>query len=117
MSVDTDQKNMLMEMIEQVLLNEEDLDSLKTLINGVSSGTKNPKQLKIAIIKSRVEALKRILDIFPFFHKRILNQHEIEKFTSEYNNDLKLHLEIEEKNTFLEQIGIRLNKILDKLMV
>jgi hypothetical protein len=82
MSVDTDQKKLLMGMIEQVLLNETELESLKLLINDLSTGKIDSKQLKIAIIKSRANALKRILAIFPFFHKRIINQQEIDKFSN-----------------------------------
>jgi hypothetical protein len=115
MSVDSDQKKLLMEMIEQILLNEKELESLKVLINEVSTGKKDSKQLKIAIIKSRTLALQRILDIFPFFHKRILDQNEIEKFTVNHNTSPGLIQELEEKNTFLEQIGLRIHSLLDTI--
>lgn len=113
MSVDMDQKKLLLGMIEQIILNENELETLKLLINDLSAGKIDSKQLKIAIIKSRATALKRIFDIFPFYHKRIINQHEIDKFTSEISPELTQ--ELEEKNNFLEEIGVRINKIVNCL--
>ncbi|MFW9897079.1 MAG: hypothetical protein ACFFD7_14835 [Candidatus Thorarchaeota archaeon] len=119
MSINNDQKKLLSEMLEQILLNELELESLKLLINDLSNGKSTPKQLKITIIKSRTNAIKRILDIFPFFHKRITSQREIEKFTLEekikpnFNSDLKT--ELDEKDRLLEQIGKRVHTILENL--
>lgn len=113
MSVNKDQKKLLIEMIEQILLNEKELEILKVLINDLGKGKIDSKQLKIAIIKSRAKALKRILDIFPFFHKRIVNQQEIDKFTANINPEITQ--ELEEKNKFLEEIAIRINKIVSSL--
>ena len=113
MSVSKDQKKHLIEMIEQILLHEKELEILKVLINDLSAGKINSKQLKIAIIKSRATALKRIIDIFPFFHKRINNQQEIDKFTGNINPEVAQ--ELEEKDKFLEEIGIRINKIVSSL--
>lgn len=116
MSIDNNQKKLLLEMIEQIILNENELESLKILINDLSAGKINSKQLKIAIIKSRATALKRIMDIFPFFHKRIVNQQEIDKFVLNTTAiDPKLIHELEEKDKFLEEIGIRINKIVSNL--
>ena len=50
MSLERDQKKLLVELIEQVLLNENELGSLKLLINDLSAGKIDSKQLKIAII-------------------------------------------------------------------
>ena len=111
MSIDKDQKKLLLEMIEQILLNEKELESLKLLINDLSTGKIDSKQLKIAIIKSRANALKRIINIFPFFHKRITNQQEIDKFTVSNPIHPELIQELEEKNNFLEEIGARIDKI------
>ena len=113
MSVDKDQKKLLIEMIEQILLNEKELEILKVLINELSAGKIDTKQLKMAIIKSRATALKRIIDIFPFFHKRIINQQEIDKFTGNINPEVIQ--ELEEKDKFLEEIGVRINKIVNNL--
>ena len=113
MSVDKDQKKLLIEMIEQILLNEKELEILKVLINELNAGKIDTKQLKMAIIKSRATALKRIIDIFPFFHKRIINQQEIDKFTGNINHEVIQ--ELEEKDKFLEEIGVRINKIVNNL--
>ena len=113
MSVNKDQKKHMIEMIEQILLNEKELEILKILINDLSAGKINSKQLKISIIKSRATALKRIIDIFPFFHKRIINQQEIDNFTGNINPEVAQ--ELEEKDKFLEEIGIRINKIVSSL--
>ena len=115
MSINKDQKKLMIEMIEQVLLNEKDLESLKLLIKDLSVGRIDSKQLRIAIIKSRANALERIIEIFPFFHKRILNQQEIDKFTADNNSHPELIQELKEKNNFLEEIGIRINKIVSNL--
>ncbi len=102
-------------MIEQILLNDQELDMLKVLINDLNAEKIDSKQLKIAIIKSRANALKRIFDIFPFYHKRIINQQEIDKFTMENKISPETIQELEEKDKFLEEIGIRINKILSNL--
>lgn len=102
-------------MIEQILLNENELKSLKLLINDLTVGKIDSKQLKIAIIKSRATALKRIFDIFPFYHKRIVNQQEIDKFTGNNNIDPGIIQELKEKDRFLEEVGIRINKIVQTL--
>jgi len=116
MSVDKNQKKHLIEMIEQILLNEKELEILKVLINDLSAGKIGAKQLKIAIIKSRTSALKRIIDIFPFFHKRIISQQEIDKFTLNTTTiDPDLIHELEEKDKFLEEMGIRIQKIVSNL--
>ena len=44
MSVDKDQKKLLIEMIEQILLNEKELEILKVLINELSAGKIDTKQ-------------------------------------------------------------------------
>ena len=115
MSINNDQKKLLLEMIEQILLNEKELESLKLLINDLSAGKIDSKQLKIAIIKSRSNALKRIINVFPFFHKRIINQQEIDKFTVNNSIHPELIQELEEKNNFLEEIGIRIDRIANTL--
>lgn len=115
MSVNNTQKKQLLEMIEQIILNKQELETLKLLINDLSTGKIDSKQLKIAIIKSRANALKRLIDIFPFFHKRIVNQKEIDKFTGNNTIDPGIIQELEEKNNFLEEIGIRINKIVNSL--
>ena len=104
-------------MIEEILLNEGELNSLKLLITDLSIKKIESKQLKIAIIKSRANAVKRIIDIFPFFHKRILYQKQIENFTDIDNSSPELIQELEEKNKFLEELGIRINKIVSNLKV
>jgi len=113
MSVDKDQKKLLIEMIEHILLNEKELEILKVMINNLSARKINSKQLKISIIRSRATALKRIIDIFPFFHKRINNQQEIDNFTTNINPEVIQ--ELEEKDKFLEEIGVRINKIVSSL--
>jgi len=116
MSLERDQKKLLVELIEQVLLNENELGSLKLLINDLSAGKIDSKQLKIAIIRSRANALERILEIFTFFHKRLVNRQEIDNFTVE--NDVQhpeLVQELREKDRFLEEIGIRINNIISNL--
>ena len=102
-------------MVERVLLNEDELNTLKILINDVSTGKIDSKQLKLAIIKSRAKALEKIIEIFSFSHKRINSQQEIDNFTLERSNDPKLFQELEEKNTFLQEIGIRINNIVTHL--
>ncbi|MFW9822046.1 MAG: hypothetical protein ACFFE4_03880 [Candidatus Thorarchaeota archaeon] len=119
MGIDREQKKLLSEMLEQILLNELELESLKLLINELSNGKISAKQLKIAIVKSRVNALKRVLDIFPFFHNRITTQKELEKLSFEEkfkpNLDLDLKQELDERDRFLEQIGERIYHILENL--
>lgn len=115
MRIDKDQKKILTEMVEHILLSGEELESLKVLINDLNKGKIDPKQLKIAIIRSRANALTRIIDIFPFFHTQINNQQEIDKFTTNDKISPDAIQELEEKNKFLEEIGIRISNIVSQL--
>ena len=86
---------LLSEMIEKILFEEKELDLLKNLIEDVRQGKVEPKQLRATIIENRVKILDKLLKIFPYYHKQIAYQQEIDKFTKN-DTDIKLKKELEE---------------------
>ncbi|MFW9873996.1 MAG: hypothetical protein ACFFG0_12890 [Candidatus Thorarchaeota archaeon] len=98
----------LPEMIEKILFDEKELEILKTLINELTIGSIEPKELRKSIIENRVNILNKVLNIFPFYYKQVSYQQEINDFTEK---DLSLKTknefknELEEKDEILRQIG------------
>ncbi|MFX1323991.1 MAG: hypothetical protein ACFE8N_03475 [Promethearchaeota archaeon] len=107
-------QKVLADMVEKILFNETDLQILKTLINEVSSGRTDPKQLKVTILNSRANMLQRITSIFPFYTKRIEDAKEIEQFSGNGTN-AKLKKELDEKNALLQLLGEKIGMIERKL--
>ncbi|KKK98703.1 hypothetical protein LCGC14_2640100 [marine sediment metagenome] len=101
-------KKKLLNIIEPVMFNEKELLELKELINNVGSNEVEPKQLRNAIIDNRMSIMERLVDIFFFQVSREITMQEINNFTG---NDTRLKVEIEEKNTLLEQIAERIQNI------
>lgn len=107
-------QKVLTEMVEKILFDEVELQRLKTLINEVSAGRTDPKQLKATILNSRANMLGRILNIFPFYIKRIESRREIEQFSGTGAN-VKFQRDLEDKNSFLQLIGEKLKELELKL--
>lgn len=98
------QQKDLSEMIEKILFDVEELEVLKGLISELKNGRAEPKQLRTAIVKNREIILNKVIQIFPYYHKQISYQQQIDDFTQ---RDLspQLENELEEKNVLLRRVG------------
>ena len=94
----------LTEMIEKILFEEGELNNLKHLINDLQNGKIHPKQLRAAIIEDRAKMLNKIIRIFPYYHRQITYQEEIEDFT-EKDIEAEIKKELEEKKELLKRVG------------
>lgn len=91
-------------MIERIIFNEKELEVLKDLISEVRIGSVEPKQLRAAIIENRENILNKILHIFPYYHKQVSYQKQIDNF-AERDISLQNQNELEEKNELLTKVG------------
>ena len=107
----------LNEMLEKLVFEEEDLKNLKFSIEHVVKGHMTTKQLREQIIESRSKIIERIIEYIPFYIKQWAIGNSINEFTSSPSIDSNSELEEKsnEKDKFLEEIGIRINKIHEKL--
>ncbi len=105
------------EMLEKLIFEEEDLKRLKFSIDQVVSGHLTSKQLREQIIESRGKIVERLLEYIPFYLEQWSIGNSINEFTNTSGIDSHSELEekLNEKNKFLEEVGIRLNRIHEKL--
>ena len=102
--------NNLNEMLEKMIFNEKDLNTLKIAIENMNMGKISPKELRKYIIASRGKIIEKLLKFFPFYLKQTTIEKSMEKFTKPDIN-IKLEQELQEKNKFLEEVGFKVNKI------
>jgi len=107
----------LTEMLEKLIFEENDLKRLKISIDNVVSGHMTTKQLREQIIESRSKIIERLLEYIPFYIRQWLIGNSINEFSDVNGRDSNSELEekLDEKNKFLEEVGIRINKIHEKL--
>lgn len=94
----------LSEMIEKILFDVQELELLKVLINNVGMGSTEPKKLRAVIIENRENIKSKILSIFPYYHKQISYQQQIDNF-AERDSPSQIQNELEEKNELLKKVG------------
>ena len=63
--------NNLNEILEKMLFNEKDLNSLKIAIKDMCMGKISPKDLRRYIIESRVKIIENLIKFFPFYLKQM----------------------------------------------
>ena len=107
----------LNEMLEKLVFEEGDLKRLKVSIEHAVTGQITTKKLREQIIESRSNLIEQLLEFIPFYIKQWVIGHSIKEFTNSPVLDSKSELEerLNEKNKFLEEVGIRINKIHEKL--
>ena len=95
--------------LENVLLNESELNNLKSIIIDVVSGKRSDKSLREQILKTRIKMIKDILKLLPFFTTSL---NDANKTSMQINT---LPGELQERNALLEQLGQRINNIHNRL--
>lgn len=104
----------LRETLEKIVFNEELLDVLKNAIDGATADKMSSKQLKLLIIEQRTKIFEDLLEFFPYQVENYLALNSLDEFTSN-QVDPELNRELEEKNQFLEEVSMRINRIHEKL--
>lgn len=107
----------LNEMLEKLVFDEGNLKRLKFSIDHVVTGQITKKQLREQIIESRSKIIERLIEYIPFYIKQWAIGNSINEFTNNSTIDSNSELEekLKEKDKFLEEVGIRINKIHEKL--
>lgn len=104
----------LYKIIESILFDENNLDTLKNSINSLCKGILSPKMLREQIVDFRLNVVQKIVKLFSFYNKQLTTNTSLEEYISSPNSS-QLKQELEEKNKFLEEIGSRVNNISQKL--
>ncbi|MFX0083877.1 MAG: hypothetical protein ACFE94_19165 [Candidatus Hodarchaeota archaeon] len=108
------QKHNLSDMIEKIFFDVKELELLKELIRNVAMGRVDPKQLRTAIIENRENFKSKIIEIFPYYHKQISYQQQIDNF-AEKEIPSQIQNELKEKNELLQKVGKLIHNLLKKL--
>lgn len=104
----------LNDMIEKILLDDKSLKAMKEAIVKISTGLMTPRQFREIYIKKREKEFRQLCNLFPYYMKRMMNQQSIKDFTQSTSNP-KLEKELLEKDQFLEQVGLRVRTLYEKL--
>ncbi len=108
------ENDMLLISIEKILFEKDHLAKLKKLINQLYDNSLTPKELKAYILKQKAEDLRKIFELFPYFMKQVKINDSLRQYTGE-SLDSESRNELQEKDKFLEQVGIRVNYLVNKL--
>ncbi|MHA2007543.1 MAG: hypothetical protein ACXABO_19425 [Promethearchaeota archaeon] len=103
----------LSEVIEKIIFDENELNSLKLLIRDLSLGKTEPIKLRKAILNSRVLMMERIVNLFPFYQRQVSNIVERNEGLNSQTIQ-NLENELEERTKFLEEVGNRVHNIISK---
>ncbi|MFX0142417.1 MAG: hypothetical protein ACFFDN_52740 [Candidatus Hodarchaeota archaeon] len=107
--------NNLYNILEKILFNEESLNKLKTAINDLSKGQMSSKKFRTQLIENRVKILEKLLEFLPFYLRQKTNVKSLDEFVGNDSEKNQLSKELQERNELLEEIGLRVNNIFDKL--
>ncbi|KKN10753.1 hypothetical protein LCGC14_1033460 [marine sediment metagenome] len=105
---------MLLDTIEDILFKEKHLDKLKELINRLYDHSITPKEFKTYFLKQKAKNLQEIFELFPYYAKQIKINNSLHQYTRDSLSS-ELRNELQEKDKFLEQVGIRVNYLVNKL--
>ena len=104
------------QVVEKIIFNEEELETLKIAIKNFTEGKTSAKELKHLLLQCRGRMMEDITDFtFLFAEKRIKNQLQTEinknplKTPTEVESQLRK--ELKEKKELLETVAIRLNQL------
>jgi hypothetical protein len=98
-------------LAEKIVFDENQLFKLKEALSQLNAKKIELKEVKQVILNQRTEILESLVDLFSFY----LNQQGSRLSSSEYREEIeKLQAQIEERENLLEEIGKRLEKIVNK---
>ena len=109
-SKNIDYKKELRENLISIVLDGDELLKLKALIKEVKEGKVEDIALRKAILQFGENAVKKLIDFFPFF-ANIENQRENIKLHNQ------LQKELNEKKKILNEVSTRIDSIYEKLVI
>ncbi|MFX0034281.1 MAG: hypothetical protein ACFE9I_01410 [Candidatus Hermodarchaeota archaeon] len=99
------------ENLEAILFDEDRLTSLKEAIHKVAMGKLSTRAFKDLFLKSQIQLFEKLVDFFPFCVKNMNTALSLDTIT----NQKDLSPELEEKDNVIKEIGIRIQRIYEKL--
>lgn len=106
-----DNNKFLRELLERILFDEKELNKLKESINQLISGTLSSIEFKKRIVHLRTSLLEELMKFYPYFLNQYSEKNPFPKDQSKHN----FQLQLEERDSLLEMIGIRLQRLYEKL--
>lgn len=103
------------DMLEKIVFDEHNLRKLKVALNQFQDGELSIKQLGQTLIALRGEIFEALKTFIPFQLKLVGTNKSVSEFAGRASNSTQIQLELNERNTILETIGTRLNKIFEYL--
>jgi hypothetical protein len=98
---------LLRELLEKILFNEKELIKLKESITQLVSGTLSSKEFKEKIIHLRTMLLEDLIKFYPYYLSQSSDKRD--QTENPYQQQLS------ERNSLLDTIGSRLQKLYEKL--
>ncbi len=105
---------MLMGYLEPIILSEKDFEILKKATSKLLEGRISAKDFKKLILSLRVQVYMKVLEMIPFYQENIVKNQAINKHARGAESGLET--ELAEKTELLQQVGERVNNILQKLL-
>lgn len=117
---ESDDSRHIEQLIEKIVFDKEELETLKIAIKNFTEGKTSAKELKVLLLQCRGRMMEDITDFFLLFaEKRIKDQLQTEKSKSRSISTTKiestLREEIKEKNELLEIVARRVNRLVSRL--
>jgi len=105
------------EILEKLVFDDGDLTNLKVSIDKVMTGQISRRQFRETIIESRSRIFERITEFIPFYLRQKKKDDALNKFAEPDNHMIHSELEeqLNEKNRFIEEVGIKISNIYEKL--
>ena len=109
-----EKNTVLDDSIEKILLDPESLAAIKKAIDNVSKGLMTPREFRKMYFENRSIEIKKLNRLFQFYNKQSIKLQSIQGFTQSSSNP-QLEKELQERNQFFEQVGLRVKTIYGKL--
>ncbi len=101
-------------LIEKVLFDKTQLDELKLIINQLNARKISPKDVRSYILTQKERDLGKLLELISFFIKSV-KQDNSNRELIQKPLDNEVLSELQEKNEFIEKMGVRINSLVNNL--
>ncbi len=101
-------------LIEKVLFDKTQLDELKLIINQLNARKISPKDVRSYILTQKERDLGKLLELISFFIKSVKQDNSSRELIQK-PLDNEVLSELQEKNEFIEKMGVRINSLVNIL--
>ncbi|MFX0004442.1 MAG: hypothetical protein ACFE9C_04730 [Candidatus Hodarchaeota archaeon] len=105
----------LEEMLEKILFDKDNLGDLRKALTKTRKGELSFSDLGKCILELRSRIMDRLLEFIPFHLKQAYTNNTLTEFAGKNSDSFQLEHELEERNSFLEKIGLKINSLYEKL--